>query len=218
MSLHEDYLRGVQRINEQVNLTRINSFSEGMLLHVEDSLSARPELEAAPEGPLADIGTGGGFPGVPIAIEFGRQVTLVDSVQKKLRVLEPLISELGLDDFISFYPGRIEDFGCEQKGRFAVVTARALAPLPVLLELASPLLRADGVLIAYKSVQVDAEVEAAARIERETGMTLASDRSFTLSDEVTPRRILVYRKSGQPSLKLPRPVGFAQRKPLAPLP
>lgn len=206
------YLDEVIEVNKTLNLTRIQYQGAGQLLHIEDSLAGLPELEAAPAGPAVDIGSGGGFPGVPLCFSTNREFLLVDSVQKKMRAVQTI-----LDSFpqytISTYAGRIEDLAREKPGYFSVATARALTALPSLLELASPLLKPNGVLIAYKSWEIEDELKSAHNIEKKLGFTLTSDRSFVLSDNETKRRILTYTKTHKPSVKLPRRVGMAQHNP-----
>ena len=115
--MHEDLLKRhlelVIEANKTTNITRISSWEDGMVLHVQDSLLGLDALNACPEGRYADIGTGAGYPGIPLAIETGRPTLLVDSVQKKVQILDGFIEELGLDN-VSTYAGRIEDLGREQ--------------------------------------------------------------------------------------------------------
>lgn len=210
----QDYLDALLEVNRSINLTRITDTSDARLLHIEDSLAGLDELNAAPDGLYGDLGTGGGFPGVPLAIASGRETILIDSVQKKMRAVQEIIDKLGLSDKISTYAGRIEDLSCEKQNQFSVLTARALAPLPSLLELASPLLRMGGELICYKA-PLDEELEEALRIQKTLGFELQSKREFTLSDNETNRCILVFKKMKEPSLRLPRRVGLAQKKPLS---
>ena len=94
--------------NKTTNLTRIDGVDDGMLLHVEDSLVGLEELNAAPEGLYADLGTGAGYPGIPLAITSGRDTLLVDARQKKTVILDSFIEELGLTDYVSTYAGRAE--------------------------------------------------------------------------------------------------------------
>ena len=142
--MHEDlfkrHLELVIEANRTTNITRISSWEDGMVLHVQDSLLGLDALNACPEGRYADIGTGAGYPGIPLAIETGRPTLLVDSVQKKVQILDGFIEELGLEN-VSTYAGRIEDLGREQAGQFAAISARALSKLSILLELSSPLLK-----------------------------------------------------------------------------
>ena len=209
----QHYLEALLKVNESINLTRITDGSDARLLHIEDSLSGLEELNNAPEGLYGDLGSGGGFPGVPLALASGRETVLVDSVQKKMRAVQGILDDLGLNDTISTYGGRIEDLAIEKRGQFSVLTARALAPLPSLLELASPLLEIGGELICYKA-PVEDELDDALRIQDKLGFELVSKREFTLSDNETNRCILVFKKMKEPAIKLPRRVGLAQKKPL----
>lgn len=121
--LLEKHLSLVIEANKTTNITRISSWEDGMLLHVKDSLLGLDALNACPTGRYADIGTGAGYPGIPLAIESGRETLLVDSVAKKVQILDGFISELGLQN-VSTYAGRIEDLGRERPGQFTAITAR----------------------------------------------------------------------------------------------
>lgn len=208
------YLDLILEANKTVNLTRIESLDQARVLHVEDSLSALPEINAAPQGLYGDLGTGGGFPGVPVSIKTGREAILVDSVKKKAAVIEEVVSKLSLSDQIKTYPGRIEDLALEKRSAFAVLTARALSQLPSLLELSSPLLVKGGRLVCYKArLSVD-ELNHAESLEKILGMKLVSRRSLVLSDSETYREIVVFEKVAKAKIKLPRRIGMAQKNPL----
>lgn len=213
--MHEDLLKRhlelVIEANKTTNITRISSWEDGMLLHVQDSLLGLDALNACTEGRYADIGTGAGYPGIPLAIESGRETLLVDSVAKKVQILDGFVRELGLKN-VSTYAGRIEDLGREQGGQFAAVTARALSKISVLLELSSPLLKMGGRLICYKARVEQEELEHARVVAKQVGMQLVDDKTFELGENC--RRILSYEKIGKPNIKLPRRTGLAQRKPL----
>lgn len=214
IALMEEYLFKIIEANKTTNLTRIETAESGRILHLEDSLSGLPELREAPQGLYGDLGTGGGFPGVPLAIASGRETMLVDSVKKKIAILVNIVTSLKIETPISGYDGRIEELAKDRASSFSVLTARALSSLPSLLELSSPLLVQGGRLICYKA---NVEKEELAHIEglrSQLAMCLVSDREFTLSDEITHRRILVFEKKGYPSIKLPRRVGIAQKSPL----
>lgn len=213
--MHDDLLKRhlelVIEANKTTNITRILTWDEGMLLHVEDSLVGLPEVEEAPEGRLVDIGSGAGYPGIPLAIESGRATLLADSVGKKTAILVSMVEELGLDN-VEVYTGRIEDLAREKAGVFAVVTARALAQLSVLMELASPLLQDGGRLVCYKANVSDEELQHALSLQERLGMSLVSDRTVELGDAC--RRIISFEKSGRPQINLPRKTGMAQKRPL----
>lgn len=213
--MHDDLLKRhlelVIEANKTTNITRISTWDEGMLLHVEDSLVGLPEVEVAPEGRLVDIGSGAGYPGIPLAIESGRTTLLADSVGKKTAILASMVEELGLDN-VEVYTGRIEDLAREKAGVFAVVTARALAQLSVLMELASPLLQDGGRLVCYKANVSDEELQHALSLQERLGMSLVSDRAVELGD--ARRRIISFEKYRRPQINLPRKTGMAQKRPL----
>lgn len=200
--------------NKRVNLTRIDSFDQGMLLHLEDSLVALPEVTKAPDGLYADLGTGGGFPGIPLAIITGKETLLVDSVQKKVQCLKEVIMNLGISEYVSTYAGRIEDLTNTHRNTFSLITARALSSLPSLLELVSPLLQNKGEFIAYKSHLTEQEERTLLQAEEVFGLKLISRRELYLSDNQTFRTILVFKKFKEAKIKLPRRVGLAQKNPL----
>ena len=211
--LMDKHLQLVVKANEKVNLTRIKNDEEGRLLHIDDSLSALPELMESPLGLYGDLGSGGGYPGIPLAIASGRKTVLIDARMRKMEVMEEIVDELGLSGQISVFKGRAELLARKQPESFSVLTARALAKLSVLLELASPLLKNNGCLICYKSHVEDEEFNEATRVASLVGMELTSDRSFILGNDYE-RRILVYQKKQKAKVKLPRVEGMAQKNPL----
>ena len=212
-SMIDRYMEQVLEVNKTLNLTRIEDSEGARLLHIEDSLSGLEELSQAPDGRYVDLGSGGGFPGVPLGIASGRETLLVDSVKKKMAAVQSILDSLGLSS-ISTFDGRIEELATEQPEQFSVATARALAKLSVLIELASPLLRQGGLLICYKAQLSEDEIDKALKLQSYLGMTLKSDRDFLLSDNEIHRRIVVFEKVKKPGLKLPRRIGLAQKKPL----
>lgn len=199
--------------NKELNLTRIDNEEEGMLLHVEDSLTSLPDMENAPEGLYGDMGSGAGFPGIPLAVATGRKTILIDARQKKMIAVQEMIDALGLTNRIGTYAGRAELLARKEAGSFSVLTARALSNLPVLLELAQPLLSMGGHLICYKSHMEEDELSEADRVAQLLGMKLVSDRDFMIGDEYD-RRIIVFEKCRKSKVKLPRLEGQAQKKPL----
>lgn len=207
------HLELVLKENERSNLTCIVDWQQGQLLHIEDSLVGLQEFVKAPLGRAADLGSGGGFPGIPLAIVSGRPIMLVDSVAKKTTALDRMIEELGLEGQVSTYTGRSEELALEMPESFAVITARALSSLSSLLELAVPLLSLGGQLICYKATVEAEELEQAAGLEEKLGMKLVLLRTTQLSDNETNRTILVYEKVGEPMVSLPRRPGMAQKRP-----
>lgn len=212
-SLIERHLDLVISANETTNITRITSKEEARILHIEDSLSGLEELNASPEGKYADMGSGAGYPGIPLAIMTGRATTLIESVGKKARLLSEFSEKLGLGNTVSVYSGRVEELSHEKGNAFAVITARALSQLPSLLELAAPLLMIGGRLVCYKAHIDQSEFDSACALHQKLGLHLVSDREFYLSDGSTYRRLVVFEKEHEPSVSLPRRNGMAQKKP-----
>ncbi len=207
------YLKEILEVNISINLTRITDPQDAEILHIEDSLSIIQEMNEAPEGLYGDLGTGGGFPGVPLAIATKRETILVDSIKKKITAIESVLSNLNIQD-IGVYSGRIEELALEMPEEFSVLTARALSSLNSLLELSAPLLKINGWLICLKSHISMEELDNALAIEDKVGMKLIKRRDFYLSDNETYREIFVFEKVSEPKVKLPRRIGLAQKKPL----
>lgn len=206
----------VLEANKTTNLTAITDWDAAVRLHLLDSLSCLPEILDSPRGRVADLGSGAGYPGIPLALLLEeRSFTLVESVGKKARFLEGLIRDLDLESRVSVRAVRAEELALAEPGGFAVVTARALSSLPSLLELASPLLQESGRLIALKSNPGPEELESAQVAGGLTGMRARGQRNLVLPGGDEQRSILVYERHGKSSTRLPRRPGMAQRKPLA---
>ncbi len=153
-----DYLALLARWNRTYNLTAVRDPGEMVVKHLLDSLAMHPFVDpllAGGGGALADLGTGAGLPGIPLAIvKPGLRVTLVESAGKKARFLREAVRTLGLTD-VHVAESRIEAFDVDpgaKFGHYAAITARALATLPLILELGGHLLRADGRLLAMKGM------------------------------------------------------------------
>jgi 16S rRNA (guanine527-N7)-methyltransferase len=209
-----EHLLYVMERNKQINLTSISTFEEGLLLHLEDSLEGLLEIQRAPVGKLADMGSGAGFPGIPLALITRRNTFLIESISKKARVLREFIETHSLSSCLQVSNTRIEEHSRVNAGQYAVVVARALASQPVLLELASPLLLDNGLLISYKGPLSDEELEQGRSVAPLVGMLEEQIRRFQLSDQKTKRTILCYRKMSPSTIELPRRTGLAQNRPL----
>lgn len=200
--------------NQKMNLTGITD-PEGMLVkHFLDSFTAARFL---PDGAftLIDVGTGAGFPGVPLAIlRPDCTLTLLDSLQKRLIFLETVCTALSL-------PARRIHARAEEAGRdplfreqFDVATARAVASLPLLCEYCLPFVRPGGSFIALKGPDAPAETEAAARALRELRGTVEKTASLTLpAAEPLQRQVLCIRKSSSIPDKYPRPSAKIAKNP-----
>lgn len=208
-----DYLDLVIEKNTHLNLTTIDTREKGIILHIEDSLSVLEEYDMA-DGRFLDIGTGGGFPGIPLAIATGMQCVLIDSIAKKALAVEEMVKKIGLDQQVDVIAIRSEDYAKEVGACFDLVVSRAVAALPVVEEFASPLLKQGGKFIAMRGRVDQADYEASLKAADLLGLELESKRKFLL-DEKYERTILLFRKRSPSKVNLPRRNGMAQKHPLA---
>ena len=210
---HLDY---VLMTNSSIRLTAIHSKEEGERLHILDSLMVLPEVISAPRGAMLDIGTGGGYPGIPLALASERSVDLLDSAQKKARAIEDFIKKNYKGKLeLRALGKRAEELALSSPAHYSVVLARAVSSLPSLVELASPLLKIRGQLIAHKGPFDEGELARAIIVAEIAGMHYLSKREYVLPSGNEQRTVYVFEKSTEPAIDLPRRPGRAQRKPLA---
>jgi len=207
------YLACVLRENERVNLTAMRDPETALRLHVVDSVSALPEVSSAPPGPLLDLGTGAGFPGVPLGVVSGRETTLLDSVKKKIAAVERCLASNELLPGFSAVGERSEEYA--RRGyHYAAVVARAVAPLGSLVELAAPLLQDGGAFIAMKGALEPDEVSRGDRAAALVGLRRTSIRRLVLPEGGESRTLVTYERDSEPGLRLPRRPGLATSEPL----
>ena len=205
--------------NEVVNLTSIRSMPDGLILHAFDSLLfAKVIQEYLPLESsihLLDMGTGGGFPGIPLACVSSFKVDLLDSVGKKIAACNEFSSELGISDRVHAYHARLEEF-VKQTGRsFDCVTARALAKLDILLEYAEPYVKQGGYVFFGKANPEQDEIDDALKVATLCGFEFVSRETFELPLEMGHREIFVFKKARKSKVKLPRKNGEARNHPLS---
>ncbi|MDR1320184.1 MAG: 16S rRNA (guanine(527)-N(7))-methyltransferase RsmG [Gracilibacteraceae bacterium] len=204
--------------NRKMNLTAITEPAEIARKHFLDSLALLPYAQAATTpsaGPLLDLGAGAGFPGLPLKLAWPEsEWVLGDSLGKRLIFIEAVIRALGLSGARTL-AGRAEDWGrgVLWRGRFACVTARAVAPLPVLTEYALPLLRPGGVLLAAKGPAAREEAAQAGR-----ALALCGGEVREIADcapaNGSPRFLVVVVKTRETPDLYPRAPGRPKKKPL----
>ena len=200
--------------NAHINLTAITDRQAIYVRHFLDSL-ALARFWGPPPATLVDIGTGAGFPGVPLKILHPPlAVTLIESVGKKAAFLKHLIAILGLEQ-VRVVTGRAETFGHDpgERERYDLATARAVADLRVLAEYALPLLRVGGRLLAPKGAGAEREIEGARRAVALLGGTIEQVVPIELPG-VEPRSLVVARKVAPTDPRYPRAVGIPARRPL----
>jgi len=204
--------------NQRANLTAITDPREVQVKHFADSLACLLALREAGPGPLRviDVGTGAGFPGVPLKIVRPElRLTLLDSTRKKTLFLEHLVQVLSLTD-VEVLTGRAEEVGRDLARRetYDVATSRAVAELAALAELCLPLVRVGGRMIAQKKVGIDAELRAAGRAITVLGGRLLPVQTYRLPDLAEPRWLVVVEKIRPTPPQYPRRVGVPTKKPL----
>jgi 16S rRNA (guanine527-N7)-methyltransferase len=200
--------------NEHVNLTRITAPRDIVVRHFLDSLACAQAFETPPQT-LADVGTGAGFPGIPLKIIWpGTQLTLSDSIGKKTLFLDHVRQNLALDN-VEIVTMRAEEHGHDpaHRGRYDAVVARAVAALPVLSEYCLPLLRVGGRFAAPKGTDGAAEAETARSAMRHLGGQLVSVLPVALPG-VESRTLVVIEKIAPTPRGFPRPPGMPTKRPL----
>lgn len=205
--------------NSKLNLSAFRTQGHCWAGNILDSVAVMnlPEFAEAPAGTtLLDIGTGGGFPLLPIAIcKPDMLCTGLDSTQKKIDAIGRIADTLQLDN-VRLLCGRTEEAGREPDHReqYDIVTARALAPLNTLLEYASPFLKPGGLLIAWKSTQLEQELQDSLLARAELSCQLEDSYIYELPDNWGKRQLLLFRKRAPIAKKYPRAVGIPKKTPL----
>ncbi|TLM78876.1 MAG: 16S rRNA (guanine(527)-N(7))-methyltransferase RsmG [Actinobacteria bacterium] len=206
------HLQAVLEANERLNLTAVRTLDEGIGRHVLDSLAAVPMLESCPAGEFVDLGSGAGFPGIPLCVASGREAVLAESIRKKAAFLSEIAERLA--PRITVAAVRSEELALTRPCAFAAVVARAVAPLATLVELAAPLLAADGRLIALKGPDVEGEVERSLPAAAVCGLVLYAVEQVSVPEVHGSRTLVSFLRVGDPEVKLPRRPGMAAKRPL----
>ncbi|WP_307976769.1 16S rRNA (guanine(527)-N(7))-methyltransferase RsmG [uncultured Streptococcus sp.] len=212
----ETYFRLLVEWNEKINLTAITDKKEVYLKHFYDSVA--PVLQGHITNEpirLLDIGAGAGFPSLPMKIICPEiDVTIIDSLNKRINFLKLLADELGLTG-VHFYHGRAEDFGQDKafRGQFDIVTARAVARMQVLSELTIPFLKVGGRLIALKAAAADQEIADASNALRLLFSQVSLNENYNLPNG-DGRNITIVDKKKETPNKYPRKAGTPNKKPL----
>lgn len=204
--------------NSFMNLTAITEYEEVLKKHFLDSLSlvrAVPEIRRE-SFKLIDVGTGAGFPGIPLKITFPQlEITLLDSLQKRIRFLDEVILQLGLQRVETLH-GRAEDYARPEKLRekFDLCVSRAVANLSTLSELCLPYIKVGGAFISYKSERITEEAQAAQRAVELLGGEVKFQEEFYLPDSKIYRNLFVIQKKRSTPKKYPRKAGLPSKEPL----
>lgn len=203
--------------NRQMNLSAVRDPEEVAWKHVVDSLRIGAVCGIGSGERILDLGTGGGFPGVPILLAHpDNEYVFVEASAKKLQFVAGALRSVGADGNASFFHRRAEEAGRLPvlREKQDLVLARAVAFLPVLVEYALPLLAPGGRLAAAKSVRVEEEVAAAENAIRLLGGELEAVETYRLLPEPEPRRVVLIRKTGATPRTYPRRNGVPAKSPI----
>ena len=197
--------------NEKMNLTGITKKEDVYLKHFYDSLTLVKAIDLNNVESLCDIGTGAGFPGIVLKILYPHlNITLVDSLNKRINFLNIVIEELNLKN-IETKCYRIEEYGISNRELYDLVTARAVASLPVLLEYAIPLTKKDGYFVAMKGMEEDIVIT---KICETLNITLEEKINFLLPYENSNRTLYRFKKLENTSKRYPRRYSEIKKNPL----
>lgn len=218
-----DYYVLLVEWNEKINLTAITEFEDVFIKHFIDSLSFVKAFSSfedmskcLSDKSLCDVGTGAGFPGIPLKILIPElKVTLFDSLDKRIKFLNCVIDKLELNDICAIH-GRVEDLAHNEiyREQFDYAVARAVAALPVLSEYCLPFVKVQGYFVAFKSDKAFDEIDSSQKAISVLGGEIVSTKEFTLPDTDLSRVLISIEKKLSCSKKYPRKAGTPSKSPL----
>lgn len=207
------YMKTLLEWNKKINLTAIEDEDEIILKHFIDSLTIQKYIKDAKN--LIDIGTGAGFPGIPIAIlNDNINITLLDSLNKRINFLNIIIQKLELDNVITIH-GRAEDIAKlkTHREKYDIVTSRAVAPFNILLEYMLPFNKVNGKTISMKGSNIE-EIENSSKALNELGGKINNIEKIFLPYTEIQRNIIIVNKIKETPNKYPRKAGVPKKEPL----
>ncbi len=202
--------------NKVMNLTAITEFNEVQLKHFVDSLSICTVLPDNVKS-ICDLGTGAGFPGIPMAIAYPNiQFTLIDSLNKRVKFLEEVVAKLGLTN-VSLIHARAEEAGRNKlyREQFDLVVSRAVANISTLSEYCLPLVAVGGKFISFKSGDIDKEISESGSAIKKLGGKINKPVFFTLPDTDIKRSFVIIDKEKNTPKAYPRKAGTPSKEPLS---
>ena len=199
--------------NKVMNLTAITEPADIAALHFLDSAALLTLADFRGKA-VADVGTGAGFPGLPLRIvEPSIRLTLLDAQNKRIEFLKEVCEDLGLHD-VECVHQRAEEFAADRRESFDLVTSRAVAALPLLCELCLPLVKVGGYFVAMKSVDAGAELDAAAHAIEVLGGAVERVADYDIPGTEVRHRAILIKKMRETGKKYPRPFAKIKKAPL----
>lgn len=211
-----DYYELLVEWNKIMNLTGITEYEEVYEKHFIDSLAVVKVLDMTKYTSLIDIGTGAGFPGIPLKIAFpDMQVVLLDSLNKRVKFLNEVIKKLELKNITAIH-GRAEDFAKQEvyREKFDLCVSRAVANLSTLSEYCIPFIRVGGIFISYKSSTADEEIKQAEKAVHILGGKICDSIKFQIPESEIGRSFIKIQKNKNTPKKYPRKAGLPTKEPL----
>ena len=203
--------------NSKINVISRKDITNLYEHHVLHSLGIAKVMQFRPETTVMDLGTGGGFPGIPLKIAFPElKITLLDSLNKRVNFLNEVIEMLGLKDVTAVH-GRAEDYAKQKEHRekYDFCVSRAVANLSTLSEYCIPFVKEGGSFISYKSGKIDEELSQAENAVKILGGKVQDVVKFPLMDTDMDRSFVVIKKMKPTAKKYPRKAGLPAKEPLA---
>ena len=213
MSLLESLIDVTLEANKKFNLTAIKDKESFRELMIYDSLLPLKYVDLSEGKTLIDVGTGAGFPGLPLAICSDAKYTLLDSTNKKIRHICGVIDDFKLDN-VAAISARAEDYANKNRESFDYAIARAVAPLNILLELCVPFVKVGGTFIAMKGAKSDEELEQARSAVKKLDVEITSIFEEELPISKEKRTIILFKKLKPTNKKYPRQFNEIKSKPL----
>lgn len=214
--IYRGYMKDILRLNEHINLTAITEENDFISAHYVDSLACAFAYEFQEANKIIDVGTGGGFPGIPLAIAFpDKKFVLIDSLNKRIKIINELCEKYDINN-VSAVHGRAEELGRNKilREAFDLCVSRAVANMAVLAELCIPFVSIGGSFIAYKGPGSDGEIADAAKAIKILGGSLRRIDTEEAGPKETSHRLVVISKEKSTPAKYPRKPGTPKKTPI----